>query len=64
MTNLFDFDIILMSGGETVIQTTIRVTDELYEKVKRMANKRGVTVNGLIINILWDYFSEQIEQTE
>lgn len=47
-----------------MIQTTIRVTDELYEKVKRMANKRGVTVNGLIINILWDYFSEQIEQTE
>lgn len=47
-----------------MIQTTIRVKNDLYDLVKRTAKKRGVTVNGLIVSILWDYFSEQTELTE
>ncbi len=37
------------------MQTTIRMPEELYEKLKAKAKERGVTVNGLFVSILWDY---------
>lgn len=38
-----------------MIQTTIRIPKELHQKLKAEAKKRGMTANGLIANILWEY---------
>lgn len=35
-------------------QFTLRLPIELYRKVKAVAGKRGVTMNGLIISLLWE----------
>lgn len=36
-------------------QVLLRVNLELKDKLKIVAKKLGLTVNGLIIQILWDY---------
>lgn len=33
-----------------------RPPDKLKELLKQTAKENGFTVNGLILNILWDYF--------
>ena len=37
-----------------MIQTTIRIPTELHTKLKELAKKRGLTVNALIIQALWE----------
>ena len=37
-----------------MIQTTIRIPTELHAKLKELAKKRGLTVNALIIQALWE----------
>lgn len=37
-----------------MIQTTIRIPTELHVKLKELAKKRGLTVNALIIQALWE----------
>lgn len=34
--------------------TTIRVPDELMVKVKAIAKKKGIPVNALIVQMLWE----------
>lgn len=38
-----------------MMQTTIRLTEDLYQKIKRMAEKKGLTINAIIILALWEY---------
>ena len=54
MTNLFENAIVLLSkaGGEQVVQTTLRIPEEMYKQIKRQAKERGMTVNGYIIAVL------------
>lgn len=37
-----------------MIQTTIRIPEKLYEKIKRCAKEKGMSVNSFILVILWD----------
>ena len=37
-----------------MVQTTIRIPTELQPKLKELAKKRGLTVNALIIQALWN----------
>lgn len=34
---------------------TLRMPDGLYEKVKELAKRRGITCNALILSVLWEY---------
>ena len=34
---------------------TLRVPFELWQILKNLANKRGQTLNGFLIELLWDY---------
>ena len=34
--------------------TTIRLPNELHEKLKRQAGRKGMTFNSYILNLLWD----------
>lgn len=36
-----------------MVQTTLRLPEELYTKIKETARQRGLTVNALIIQMLW-----------
>ena len=34
--------------------TTLRLPEELYRKLKDIAKKRGVTLNAMLIQLLWE----------
>lgn len=36
-----------------MVQTTLRLPDELHRMIKKEARSRGMTVNGLIVMLLW-----------
>lgn len=38
-------------------QILIRITDELHQKLKTEASRKGIPVNALIVNILWERMS-------
>lgn len=40
------------------MQTTIRVTEELYQKIKDKAKEKGLSVNAEIITALWKHIKE------
>lgn len=35
------------------VQTTIRIPEVLYEKIKQEAERKGVSVNALVLDMLW-----------
>lgn len=37
-----------------MVQTTIRLPEKLYEKLKQEAKKRGMSLNAYLISVLWD----------
>lgn len=37
-----------------MVQTTIRLLEKLYEKLKQEAKKRGMSLNAYLISVLWD----------
>lgn len=39
--------------------TTIRLTDELHNKLKREAKKKGMSFNAYVISILWEVFQTE-----
>lgn len=41
--------------------TTIRLPDELHKRVKKEAEKRGLTLNAYVIGILWDTLKPEEE---
>lgn len=40
----------------------IRPPEKLKEWLKKEAKEQGFTVNGLILNILWDYYKKEENQ--
>lgn len=40
-------------------QITVRLPAELKEKLQREADKRGVSLNGLILDFLWKQLGEK-----
>ena len=38
-----------------MVHRTLRIPEELYEKVKELAKNRGITCNALILGVLWEY---------
>lgn len=36
-----------------MVQTTLRLPDELYRKLKETAKVRGMTLNAIVISALW-----------
>lgn len=36
-----------------MVQTTLRLPDELYRKLKETAKVRGMTLNAIVICVLW-----------
>lgn len=41
--------------------TTIRLPDELHKRLKKEAEKRGLTLNAYVIGILWDALKAEEE---
>lgn len=37
-----------------MVQTTIRIPDELHKKIKVIAKEKGLTLNALLIQMLWN----------
>ena len=37
-----------------MVQTTIRLPEKLYEKLKQEAKKRGMSLNAYLISVLWN----------
>lgn len=46
-----------------MIQTTVRMPDTLYSRLKKEAKERGISVNGLIMIMLHDNMEKQKEKT-
>lgn len=44
------------------IATGIRITRELDEKLTQIARYLGLTKNGLIVKIIWDYIEKQSKE--
>lgn len=54
--NLHYFAIIFTSQkkrGVRMVQTTLRMPEKLYVQLKKQAKEKGLSVNALIIGILW-----------
>lgn len=47
-----------------MVQTTIRLPEKLYEKLKQEAKKRGMSLNAYLISVLYSLFmcGNQIDQ--
>ncbi|MCD8149116.1 MAG: toxin-antitoxin system HicB family antitoxin [Clostridiales bacterium] len=43
-----------------VVQTTIRMPEELHQKLKEEAERRGLTLNALLIHVLWKWSRGQV----
>lgn len=43
--------------------TTIRLPEELHSKLKRNAEKQGMTFNGYVLSILWQNVQEMRQIT-
>lgn len=37
-----------------MVKTTLRLPEELYRKLKETAKARGMTLNAVILNVLWN----------
>lgn len=42
-----------------MVQTTIRMPEELYQRLKELAKSRGMTLNALVLGVLWEHFAEE-----
>lgn len=45
-------------------QTTIRIPEELYKDLKDFAKARGLTLNAVINNALWEFLKKQITESD
>ena len=55
MYNILQSDITKKKRGETMNKaTTVRLPESLKEKLKKAAVKRGMTLNNLVIQLLWE----------
>lgn len=41
-----------------MIQTTIRMPGELYQRLKNLAKSRGMTLNAYLISVLWNMIAD------
>ena len=42
-----------------MVTTTIRMPHDLYMKLKKAAKERGISVNGMIVNTLFEILKEK-----
>ncbi len=42
--------------------TTIRLPDELHEKLKSQAGQKGMTFNAYILSLLWDWLESEVKK--
>lgn len=38
-----------------MIQTTFRIPEKLYKELKSEAGRKGLSINALLLNILWKW---------
>lgn len=43
-----------------MVQTTIRMPSELYQRLKLEAKRRGMSLNGYMINLLWGAGEQEV----
>lgn len=43
-----------------MVQTTIRLPEELYNKIKKQSKQRGISINSYIITILYNKEKEGV----
>lgn len=41
------------------VRFTFRLPEDLYSRLGRVAEEKGVSVNALILQILWDHFEKK-----
>lgn len=39
--------------------TTIRIPNELHQRIKMAAERQGMTLNGYLLSILWQYVEKE-----
>lgn len=49
-----------MSKEDERVRFTFRMPDELFSQLKKEAEKLGVSVNALILQILWEWENETV----
>ena len=45
-----------------MVQTTVRITESAYQQLKMIAKARGLTVNAVVNNALWEFVNKQEER--
>ena len=43
-----------------MVTTTIRLPEELHRKLKEEAEKRGMTLNGYLLGVLWEQTKKEV----
>jgi predicted HicB family RNase H-like nuclease len=43
------------------VRFTLRLPNNLIEDLKNQANRQGISINALILNILWEWVEKNIE---
>ena len=47
-------DLLEVTGGE-ISQKSVRVPDELWNAIKEESSRKGLTINAMVLTILWSY---------
>lgn len=42
-----------------MVQTTLRVPEALYIRIKEEAQRKGMTLNAYVLNILWESYESE-----
>lgn len=56
-------DVAFKRGGKKLVRFLINVPDDLHRIMKEAAAKQGDTLNGLIRQILWNWYDAQQKST-
>lgn len=46
-----------------IVRNTLRAPEELITALKRIARRKGKTMNGIIVDILWDWLENHATRT-
>lgn len=47
-----------------MVQTTLRIPESAYRELKRIANIRGLTLNAVINNVLWEFVRREKDESK
>jgi hypothetical protein len=48
-----------MTNGVTRVRYTLRIPADLYDGIGHLASRSGISINALVLHILWDWLDQQ-----